>query len=168
MLILVSGLPASGKSYFAAALQKTIDARYLSSDIVRSEMNLRGRYDPAIKELVYTEMLVRAGRSLVDGQRVIVDGTFSRAADRQRFYELAERWQRPFFVIVIKAAEETIAQRMTKKRAYSEADFEVYLKIREQYEPIGRHHLILWSDGQTLDEMLTQALDYLCISQLAG
>ena len=165
MLILVSGLPASGKSYFAKALSEKLAARYLSSDIIRSQMALRGQYDGSTKKLVYKEMLGLAEQCLVDGDVVILDATFYVEEVRFSFIQLAKKMHFPLAFIVIKAHEETIAERMKRKRKYSEADFEVYLKLKEQYEPIEQTHLTLWSDRLTLEEMMNKALDYLELNQ---
>jgi len=36
MIIIVFGLPGSGKSYFASKLAERINARYINSDVIRS------------------------------------------------------------------------------------------------------------------------------------
>ena len=165
MLIIISGLPASGKSYFAKALCRKIAAYHINTDIIREEMNFRGKYAPEYKAAVYQEMLARVKETITAGKVVVVDGTFLKADNRRSFYELAEQMEVPFYVIAIRAQETTIKARMQTKRRYSEADFEVYLKLKEQLEEIKRKHLILWSDRLPLEQMLERSLEYLQIYQ---
>lgn len=165
MLIIISGLPASGKSFFARALCKKMEAYHINTDILREEMNLRGKYAPNQKQVVYTEMRARVGNYLKEGKTVVVDGTFIKAESRRSFYELAEQVDVPFYVIAIKAQEDTIAIRMKTKRRYSEADFDVYLKLKEQSQVIKRKHLVLWSDKLSLEQMLERTENYLPIHQ---
>ncbi len=54
-----------------------------------------------------------------------------------------------------------IRQRLSRKREYSEADFEVYLLIREMFEDMSSSHLVLSSTDSNIDEMLTGAVSYL-------
>jgi predicted kinase len=57
MIIIVMGLPGSGKSYFAQRLAITINADYISSDRVRKTMMSSRTYSTKEKLLVYDEML---------------------------------------------------------------------------------------------------------------
>jgi predicted kinase len=157
---MISGLPASGKSFFAQALRDKISARYLSSDVIREQLKLRGQYDERIKKRVYDEMLRRAQEYINEGQDVILDASFYKEGFRNPFIQLAKDRQIELSIIVIKAHEDVIAERMKEKRKYSEADFEVYLKLKEEYEPIKEDHLTLWSDSVTIKEMLNKAINY--------
>lgn len=49
---------------------------------------------------------------------------------------------------------------MQKERKYSEADYEVYLKIKNKFESMTEKHPVLRSDMQSVDEMIkkTKAL----------
>jgi hypothetical protein len=160
MLILVSGLPGTGKTTFADALAGTLGANRLNSDIVRSELGKRGMYDAETKKLIYDELCRRTADLLKKQETVIVDATFYKKSLRQLFIELAEKCGAPWKWIEICAAETTVEERLKKRRAYSEADYEVHRKIREGFEPLAFSHLALWSDQTSLEEMVKEAKRY--------
>lgn len=161
MLIAITGLPGSGKSTFAAALSKALQADHWNTDILRDALNLRGQYDVSTKEKIYAALLLRTEASLTSGKTAVVDATFYRKALREEYNALANRLEQPICWIELKADEESIRQRVQQKRLYSEADFSVYLKIKTQFEPIEQPHLVLWSDQRSVEEMVQDALAYI-------
>jgi predicted kinase len=82
MIIVVFGLPGSGKSYFARHLQKKIDASFLNTDMIREELNIKGRYGEETKQRVYDEIKKRTTYHLEMGRNVLVDGTFHKKKRR--------------------------------------------------------------------------------------
>lgn len=159
LLVLVTGLPGAGKTTFSRALAKALDARHFNTDIIRSNLGLRGRYDERSKQEVYRFMEERVEEALRAGRRVVVDGTFYREALRASFLVLAGKNQSPACWIVIEAPEVIIKERVSQKREYSEADFEVYFKIRDSWEPLNAPHLTLQSGF--LETMVERALAYI-------
>ena len=132
-LILVVGLPGTGKTTFAYALSKAISAKHLNSDIMRHDIGKRRQYDTASKAIIYNEMLNRTENFLKNHQKVIVDATFYKNIFRKPYELLSEKYNTEIKWIEIKASEEVIEKRVNKKREYSEADFEVYKKIKKDY-----------------------------------
>lgn len=161
MIVMVSGLPGSGKSFLAKALAARLNAVWLSSDAVRREMQYRGLYDEAAKAAVYREMLRRLTAVLKEHRSVVLDATWYQAAMREAFVEKAAELGQPLRWITVKASERTIRQRLLKKRADSEADFAVYLKIKAAFEPLTAPHLVLYSDRGAWNGMLDAAITYL-------
>jgi len=134
-LLLVTGLPGTGKTTFAKALAKHLGAKHLNTDVIRTEMGLRGQYDQATKEKVYQALEERTQHFLADDRTVVVDGTFYLRKLRATYQRLAAAKACPIRWFVVEAPEVLVQQRMQQQRAYSEADFEVYQKIKEQWEP---------------------------------
>ncbi len=161
MLILISGLPGSGKSFFAEALCKKIGAEYLSSDIIRKRLRLRSQYDERTKQRVYDEMFQRCQQYIDEGRTTVLDATFYKRAVRDLFIQMAEERQVPYLIIQVKADENTIKSRLLRKRTYSEADFEVYKKIRDCFEPFEEDYLELYSDKMTLQEMFEKTIQFI-------
>jgi predicted kinase len=60
MLLLIAGLPATGKTTLAEALARQLGAVHYHSDKVRGALNLMGRYDKASKDQVYEALLSAA------------------------------------------------------------------------------------------------------------
>ena len=157
-LIMVTGLPGTGKTTFAKALAQHLNAQHLNTDILRTEMGLRGQYDDEIKSKVYKALQHRTQQLLKEGVSVVVDGTFYRLELRQPYDELAQHTGVPIHWLLITAPEAIIKERVSKKRKYSEADFEVYQKIKNSWEPFNIKALVIHST--TINLMIQQAEIY--------
>lgn len=161
MIIVVAGLPGSGKSYFAQALAKDVNAAYVNTDRVRNEMEARGKYSRDDKMLIYRIMVDKASEHLLEGRDVVVDGTFYLAATIDLFRTLSSALMTPIHFISIVADEELIRERLAQRRDDSEADYDVYLKIKEEVEPLEVAHVTIKSGRNNIDEMLSKARDYI-------
>lgn len=161
MIILVGGLPGSGKTYFADRLAAKIGAGYISSDQVRMALHATGQYKMDDKLQVYRELASRVESECKTGHDVVVDATFSHEVMRALFVSLASRLGVALRMIWVVAGEELIRQRVSKPRKHTEADFGVYLKIREQVEPITFPALELESTNDNIEHMLKTGVDYI-------
>ncbi len=160
MMIIVAGLPGSGKSFFAVRLADRLGALHVNSDKVRHEMEARGNYSLSDKFRVYEEMISQAESGIRENLPVVVDATFYLRSIRDMFYDLAGNWGIPVFLMEVKAEEPLIKERLQKEREDSEADFAVYKKVKKAFEPIGRPHLILQSTNTNIEKLLEEALQY--------
>ncbi len=159
-LILVSGLPGSGKSTLARAYVARYGGVHINSDLIRGELGLRGHYQAADKEKVYAAMLDRVRAVLQTGAVAVVDSTFYRRAVRAPFEQVARACGAPVFRVELRAQEDTIRRRLEVPRPDSEADFAVYEKIRDTYEPWTEPFLALWSDAKPLDTLTAELHAY--------
>lgn len=161
MVIAVSGLPGSGKSYFASRLALRLGATYLSSDLIRKEIISNPDYTTAEKNKVYDEMLERMKREITSGKNLVLDATFYTRKQRQRFYHATANRGLSWRLIIITASEELIKKRLSEKRENSDADRQVYQKLKEDFAPIYQHHLVLHSTDNNIDDMINTAMQYL-------
>jgi aminoglycoside phosphotransferase family enzyme/predicted kinase len=100
-LVLIGGLPGTGKSTLAEALGEVLGWPVLRSDEIRKEqagLDIRahapaafeqGLYSPAITEATYDVMLSQARQLLAGGFDVILDASFSSDHWRRRASEVA-------------------------------------------------------------------------------
>lgn len=161
-LILVCGLPGSGKSFFAKRLSEKIKASYLSSDIYRKELFPNHRtYSEKEKQSVYDVLLSSAETNLIHHTSVVLDATFYKNNLRLPFYKLALQLNCPYSIIYISAEEMLIKERTSKIRQDSEADYSVYLKLKDVFERIEKPHLTLQSTNDNIDSLLSTALTFL-------
>lgn len=161
VLVVVMGLPGSGKSYFAKNLAKEIGAEYLGSDDLRKELGLMGQYSMHNKMAVYEEMFRRAKKIHASGKSLVLDGTFFLQQVRDEVIFLAKSLSWKLFLIHVTASEGLIAKRLSKPREDSEADLEVYHKIKSEFEPILEKHLSLRSSNLNLSENLGKAIKFI-------
>ncbi len=163
MVVLVFGLPGSGKSYFASRLAKMLNAVYINSDRVRKEMFEKRDYSLEEKEAVYHQMLFQTKEALVHNSNVVLDATFHQAETRDLFNkEMEDKGGIQF--IEVWANENIIRERLKKERPFSDADFSIYQLISRQNEPFTGPHLLLGSTDDNIESMLQKAAAYLNIT----
>ena len=139
MLIMVCGLPGTGKTTLAKAVAERIGAVHISSDTVRMKMLKERTYSEEEKERVYDFMLEEAEKELRKGKKVVLDATFYRKKLREKARETAGSG---FFIVECVTHENLLKERIfSRKESESEADFEVYKKVKTEFEPVEEEHL---------------------------
>lgn len=160
MIIIVLGLPGSGKSYFASRLSKLMNMDYLNSDRIRKSIFPARSYSEKEKSSVYNEMLKLMRQSIKQNKDLILDATFYANNIRKRFTDEFKNKDDIVFIEIV-AEKAIIQERLKQKRVDSEADFEVYKIIKEQWEPLQENRLILTSSDNNIEDMLHEAVDYI-------
>lgn len=160
-LVIVLGLPGSGKSYFAKRLAAKLNAEYINSDLLRKKFSMSGKYSQKDKTLVYLEMEKLAEGFIQAKRLVVVDATFYLRKLRDRFISLSQRLFCPYYLIQIVTDEELAVKRVSKPRKDSEADYAVYQLLKKEFESVDSPHLTISSTGDNIDQMLELAYTYI-------
>lgn len=169
-LILVGGLPGTGKSTLAGALADRLGLVLLSSDQTRKELTGRaatepapaaygdGIYSPEWTERTYEELLRRAGELLVMGESVVLDASWLSATHRRAATDTARRATADLVQLRCatggEQAGQRIAARATAGPHVSDADTEIARAMAADADPWPEATLIDTS-GRVADAVAT-------------
>ena len=159
-LILVCGLPGSGKTTVAKKIADKTKSFVFNTDILRKELFEKPAYTKKEKELIYNLLFEMAEKFLRSAKNVVLEGTFYRRDLRKRVKDLARKMNSDFHMVEVVCRERTIKERMEKRRKQktsSDADFKIYKKIKKQFEPVREKHFVLRS-GEKEDEQIAKFL----------
>lgn len=146
VLVVVSGLPGTGKSHFCRKLAERIDLVILESDSLRRQLFSAPSYS---KE--ESAELFRACHGLVDellrkGISVALDATNLEEQNRERLYHIADQSRARLIIVRMEAPPEVVRQRLERRvmredrSDHSDADWSVYSKMKSTVDKIGRNH----------------------------
>jgi len=151
VLVVMSGLPGSGKTFMAERLAGRLGCPIVHSDVTRKRLAglpvharppaeaLDELYSPEMTQRTYACLNQEARDLLAAGSSVIVDANCPTAPLRDRFLDLGAAQHAPRILVALTAsAEETRRRLETRERTpaqASDADFRVYLALRERFDP---------------------------------
>jgi aminoglycoside phosphotransferase family enzyme/predicted kinase len=144
-LVLMAGLPGSGKSTLGRSLAQNANFSVLRSDVIRKELAgdaetaefNQGIYTDAWTERTYAELLKRCEQLLWQGQRVVIDANFRDDRRRQPFFDTARRWAIPLLFIHCQVTPEVTRARLQARRHdASDADWRIYELLAQTWQPL--------------------------------
>jgi predicted kinase len=148
VLVVLVGLPGSGKTRLARTLQERTGAVVLESDYLRRVLFGRPTYTQEESRTLFGAIHAAADRILARGAVVVLDATNLLEREREPLYEIAER-RRAKLVLVRLVAPRWLTHRRLRarqagaNREYSEAGIPVYERMRFVQQPIGRDHIVV-------------------------
>ncbi len=148
-LFLTCGLMGVGKTTLARALAAATGATHWRSDVVRKQLAGlpqeqaclddfdAGLYQQAMTERTYHELFKRAAKLLAAQCSVIVDASFAREAERQRFMHLADQSGCPVWLVHLECPEAVALARLDSRRGdASDGRRELFAKQREGFDQL--------------------------------
>lgn len=149
VLILVSGLPGTGKSHFSRRLAGRLPYLVLESDALRKQLFPAPAYSRE-----ESARLFRAVYRLIDdllgrGIPLVFDATNLEERHRQRLYRIADKRGAKLIIVGVKAPEALVYKRLAARARrrpageHSDADWAVYRKLKPTAEEIGRRQFIV-------------------------
>jgi aminoglycoside phosphotransferase family enzyme/predicted kinase len=149
-LVLVGGLPGTGKSRLAEDLEARAGLTWIRADAVRKELaglahGASGRaeieaglYTHAWNDRTYDECLARAEVRLRSGGRVVVDASFKDEHRREAFLDLAQRMGTRARMFCCVAPPEAVRSRLAERTDDpSDADWSIYEHARRTWDAFG-------------------------------
>jgi len=145
-LIIVSGLPGTGKSYFCRKLAERANLVILESDSLRKQLfpapSYRKEESTQLFQACYglVEELLRRGIS------VALDATNLEEHNRERLYHIADQSGAKLIIVRMEAPPDVVKERLERRSQredesdHSEADWDVYSKMKPTVEKISRNH----------------------------
>lgn len=147
ILVILSGLPGSGKTTLAARLGKVLDAVVVESDLVRKVIFPKPTYSAEENRFVHAVARALMRYYLRTGHSVIADATNLAEWHRQMLRRLANLARAQAIVVQTSAPEEVIAARLHRRSArkvkndFSDADWQVYQMLAKSVQPIRGHYI---------------------------
>jgi aminoglycoside phosphotransferase family enzyme/predicted kinase len=148
-LVLVGGLPGTGKSLLAGGLEGRAGFTRITSDVVRKELAGvsegeetaapfgRGIYTDEWNDLTYSTCLHLAETMLFEGKRVLVDASFREEKRREAFLDVALRWGVPVLLLLCEADPPVVKARLSgRSEDASDADWTIYQESVAHWEPL--------------------------------
>ena len=153
VVVVMTGLPASGKSTVAEHLAEEIGAVRIRSDVERKRLYgvpsrehpvtayEGGLYGAEATRRTYERLATLAFDVVAAGYPVVVDASFSRRDERAAFLDLAGRLDAAFFIVECTAPVETLRERITRRSGagsdVSDATLPVLERRLSETEPLG-------------------------------
>jgi adenylylsulfate kinase len=143
MLILMAGLPGSGKSSLARALAAELAGSVLDKDEIRAALFAPSdvEYSTEQDDFCMGIMLKVAGYIFRKdpSRRIFLDGrTFSRSYQLARATGFAEALSQPWRILECVCSEPTVRERLAEDSTHPAAnrDFDLYLQVKARFEEI--------------------------------
>ncbi len=170
MLILLAGLPATGKSTLARALAGRIGGAALDKDLIRPALFAPQdvEYSQEQDDFCMSMMLAAAGYlwRKNPGRAVFLDGrTFSREYQIRAAVHHAERLDLPWRILECVCREETAKLRLMRDLAEGRhpaknRDPALYDAVRAHFEPIRLEKLVVDTD-RDIEQCVAECLEYM-------
>ena len=164
VLIMLSGLPGTGKSRLAKRLTEVVPFVTIESDKVRKILFPQPRYTGEESYWVHRTCHALMAKLLRKGVRVIYDATNLHERHREFVYRLADREDAKLIIVKTVAPQEVAVDRLRARQLQdadqndvSDADLKVHQRMARGAEPIARNHVTV-DTSRKLEASITKLL----------
>jgi DegV family protein with EDD domain len=152
-LIVLCGLPGSGKSHLARELADRLPLACLEADALRRALVRRPTYSQAESTRLFAACHALLDELLARGVPALLDATNLKEAHRRPLYRLAETQNARLVMVQVEATEEVVRDRLTARElaavpdGSSQAGHDVCDRMRQGADPIQRAHITVNGSG---------------------
>jgi predicted kinase len=164
VLIMISGLPGTGKSYLARKLAEREPFVILEADFVRKTLCPQPTYTAWESHWVHCTIHALIRKFLARGLRVIYDATNLIEYQREMVYHIADKAGTKLVIVVTVGSDEVVQERLRRRHEgqreagdISDATWQIYQRMARQQQPIRRNYLVV-DTGQDLDQAIRKIL----------
>ena len=146
LLVVMCGLPGTGKSYFAAKLTEQVPFLILETDRLRKVLVSHPKYTTGEHRRVFRSCYYLIEEYLSNGYSVLFDATNLNEEFRTYLYDISESTGAPLAVVHVTAPKETVRRRLKHRKAdrdantNSDAGWLIYTRLAPVEEPVQREH----------------------------
>jgi predicted kinase len=144
VLVAVSGLPGTGKSYFCSQLANRLPFIVLESDSLRKVLFSPPAYTSEESSYLFRAIHLLIERLLKKGISLILDATNLSERNREYLYNIADRLGIKLVLVRVEAPPQVVAGRLRSRQGNpankSDAGWAVYRKMESSVQKIKRKH----------------------------
>lgn len=143
-LILISGLPGTGKSYFSRRLTERLSCVRLESDELRKTLFPSPGYSAGESKRLFSALHKLIEELLQQNIPVLLDATNLIEHHREKLYHIADRLEVKLILVRVEAPAEVVQERLQARSDgqddSSDADFSIYQRMKQRAQRIRRQH----------------------------
>lgn len=164
-VLMLAGLPGSGKSTFARKVTARHPFLVMESDRLRKTLVAEPQYTPDEHRRVFQACHRLLAEVLGHGYPVLFDATNIGRRSRRPVFAIARRFNAPVAVVAVSAPLDVVRKRLQQREAgldpetWSDAGFEVYSRMAPAWEPVNGLHIAVDTSRDTTPA-LRQVLEW--------